>query len=146
DLASADEGVDALRGVLRRRPESLRALFLDSQDEFVEVRGTTLARVDCFLLRSEEPNRVVEALRHAMVRREVDRQRLYLASEDVRRLFSDRLAELEQMVPQGPSPSVYQPIVDPQTGTVHAYEALCRAEHPVFQDATLLFEAALQSG
>jgi diguanylate cyclase (GGDEF)-like protein/PAS domain S-box-containing protein len=146
DCPSADQGIEVLRGALRRRPEALRALVLASQDAFVEVRGTTLARVDCFLLRGEDPARVAEALRDALTRREVDRQRLFLASRDVGRLFSDRLVELDRLIDRGELRFAFQPIVDPRSGAVHAYEALCRADHPVFQDATLLFEAALQSG
>jgi diguanylate cyclase (GGDEF)-like protein len=146
DFPDPDESIEAMRAVLRRRPEALRALVLDSEEAFVEIRGTTVARIDCFVLRDEAPERLVEAIRHALVRREVDRQRLYLASEDVQRLFSSRLVELDQLIERRALRFAYQPIVTPATGEVRGYEALCRADHPVFQDASVLFEAALHSG
>src|SRR6185503_20385057 len=71
DHEPVDAGIDVLRNVLRLRPEALRVLVLPSEDTFVEVRGTTLARVDCFLLRTEAPEAVSQAVRHALMRREV---------------------------------------------------------------------------
>jgi diguanylate cyclase (GGDEF)-like protein len=146
DCDDPDAGVELLSGVLRVRPDSLRVLVLDSEDEYAEVRGTMLARVDCFLLRSEGPQQVMEGVRHALSRREADRQRLLMTSDAVQRLFSPRLLELDRLIADDELRFAYQPIVCVRTGQVRAYEALCRADHPVFQDATVLFEAALQSG
>ena len=146
DFAVVDQGIDFLRQVLRKSPGSLRVLVLEDESEFAAVRGTTLARVDCFMVRREAPQQAVGALRHALARREVDRQRLYLASDDVGRLFSRQLIELDRLIEQAAIGFVYQPIVEPRTRQVRAYEALCRARHPVFSDPSVLFEAALQSG
>lgn len=146
DFAVVDQGIDFLRQVLRKSPGAMRVLVLEDEGEFVEVRGTTLARVDCFLVRREAPAQVALALRHALARREVDRQRLYLASDDVGRLFSRQLVDLDRLIERAAVDFVYQPIVEPRSRRVRAYEALCRAQHPVFRNPNVLFEAALQSG
>jgi diguanylate cyclase (GGDEF)-like protein len=146
DLPDVDAGVELLRKSLRLRPEALRVLVIDTEDVFVEVRGTNIARVDCFLLRAEGPSNIVAAIDNALARRELDRQRMLRDSDEVRRLYTARLNELDDVIEQRQIGVAFQPIVDPRTGAVRAYEALARARHPLFKNATVLFEAAVQSG
>jgi EAL domain-containing protein (putative c-di-GMP-specific phosphodiesterase class I) len=146
DHPNAEDGVEFLRRTQRHTPESLRILVIDNKEIFVEIRGANLARVDSFLLREEAPEHLSTAIEDALARREQDRQRMLLNTDSVRRLFSSRLTELDQLIEQREFEFAYQPIVDPRTRTIMAYEALCRAKHPVFRNPQVLFDAAVQSG
>jgi EAL domain-containing protein (putative c-di-GMP-specific phosphodiesterase class I) len=146
DLPDVESGIDVLRRSLRLRPEALRVLVIDTEDVFVEVRGANIARVDCFLLRHEGPSNIVAAIDDALARRELDRQRMMLDNDEVRRLYTTRLKELDDLIDRRQLRIAFQPIVHPRTGVPWAYEALARAQHPIFVNATVLFEAAVQSG
>jgi diguanylate cyclase (GGDEF)-like protein len=146
DVPDVDGGIDLLRRSLRLRPEALRVLVIDTEDVFLEVRGANIARVDCFLLRREGPSNIVAAIDAALSRRELDRQRMMLDNDEVRRLYTSRLNELDELIDEKQLGVAFQPIVDPRSGALFAYEALARAKHPLFKNATLLFEAAVQSG
>lgn len=146
DHPAAENGVEFLRRSQRFRPESLRVLVIETQEVFVEVRGSNLARVDSYLLRSEATQHLFSAIDDGIVRRDTDRQRLLMSSNSVRNIFSSRLQELDRIIEGQNLDFAYQPIVDPRTLEVFGYEALCRARHPIFRNPTVLFEAALQAG
>ena len=146
DHESAELGVDFLRRSLRHRGESLRVLVIDSQEVFCEIRGSNLARIDSFLLRDEAPEHLTSAIDDALARREQDRQRVLMKSDSVQRLFASRLSELEALIANREFEFAYQPIVNPRSGAIFAHEALCRAVHPIFCNALVLFDAAVQSG
>jgi EAL domain-containing protein (putative c-di-GMP-specific phosphodiesterase class I) len=86
------------------------------------------------------------ALEDARVRRDTQRQRLLAGGDSVRRAFSTHVDELERLLHARAMAFHFQPIVDPRTRAVTAYEALCRIAHPVFENPTVLFDAAIQSG
>ena len=146
DCAEAESGVDFLRKTQRYRPQCLRVLVIDSKDVFVEMQGAGLARIDSFLLRDEATQHIRSAIDDGLARRELDRQRLMMRTDSVRRLYSTRLRELETIIEERQIEFAYQPIVNPATGDIFAYEALCRAKHPIFRNPQVLFDAAVQSG
>jgi diguanylate cyclase (GGDEF)-like protein len=146
DLSDVDAAVELLRQSLRLRPEALRVLMIDTEDVFVEVRGTNVACVDCFLLRHESASHILDAIDSGLARRDLDRQRTLLATDGLRRAYTARVRELDELIERRQLAIAFQPIVDARTGELRAYEALARARHPVFGDATVLFEAAVRSG
>ena len=146
DCARAEDGVEFLRQSQRFCPDSLRVLVIDNKDVFVEMRGANLARIDSFLLRDEAVEHLGAAIDDGLARREQDKQKLMMRTDSVRRLYSTRLRELEGLIEERQLEFAYQPIVDPNTGQIFAYEALCRAKHPIFRNPQALFDAAVQSG
>jgi len=146
DCERAENGVEFLRQSQRFCPDSLRVLVIDNKDVFVEMRGANLARIDSFLLREETIEHLSSAIDDGLARREQDRQKLMLRTDSVRRLYSTRLTELEGLIEDRCLEFAYQPIVNPTTGEIFAYEALCRAKHPIFRNPEVLFDAAVQSG
>jgi diguanylate cyclase (GGDEF)-like protein len=141
-----DSGIELLSGSLRACPEALRVLVIHQADLFLESRGTNLARVDCFILDSDLKEHLASALKDARVQRDTHRQRLLAGGDSIRRAFSSRVDELEQLLDARAMAFHFQPIVEPKSRVVFAYEALCRIAHPVFQNPTVLFDAAIQSG
>jgi len=146
DCAEAEDGVEFLRKTQRYCPQCLRILVIDSKDVFVEMRGAGLARIDSFLLREEATEHIRSAIDDGLARRDIDRQKLMMRTDSVRRLYSTRLQELETLIEERQLEFAYQPIVNPATREIFAYEALCRAKHPIFRNPQVLFDAAVQSG
>ncbi|MCP4444959.1 MAG: EAL domain-containing protein [Myxococcales bacterium] len=146
DCPHADNLVEFLRQSQRHCPESLRVLVIDSKDVFAEICGTNLARIDAFLLREEAIEDIGSAIDDALARRSQDNQKLMLCTDSVRSLYATRLLELEELIANRALEFAYQPIIRPATGEVFAYEALCRAKHPIFRNPQVLFDAAAQSG
>lgn len=146
DCAKAEDGVEYLRQSQRHCPESLRVLVIDNKDVFTEIRGSNLARIDSFLLREEAAEHIGSAIDDGLARREQDKQKLIMQSRSVRQLYSSRVKELEELIEDRALEFAYQPIVHPSTGKVYAFEALCRAKHPIFRNPQVLFDAAVQSG
>ena len=146
DCAKAEDGVEFLRQSQRHCPESLRVLVIDNKDVFTEMRGSNLARIDSFLLRDEAIEHLESAIDDGLARREHDKQKSMMRSDSVRQLYSTRVKELEEIIEKRELEFAYQPIVHPSTGKVYAFEALCRAKHPIFRNPQVLFDAAVQSG
>ena len=140
------DSIDFLRACLREVPAALRVMLIDSKELFVEVRGTNMARVDCFVLRDEISGTLRTVLEDGLTRRDLDHHRLLTDSQRVRRSFQARVDEIEEIVSGELLDFAYQPIVDPRTREVHAYEALCRPRHPTIKQPDYLFEAALKTG
>jgi EAL domain-containing protein (putative c-di-GMP-specific phosphodiesterase class I) len=138
--------VELLRQSLKYRPSALRVLVLAKPDSFVEIRGTNLGRVDCFLLASEAAEHLRRAIEDGLVKREILRTKMLSGALEVPAIYSQHIDELERVLDERQLHFVYQPIIDTRKRAVAAYEALCRCGNPAFRDPVALIEAAVQSG
>ena len=143
---NAEESSHCLRKTLRDNPEALRVMVIDSRDVFPVAGATALARIDSYLLRGEFKEHVIYALDEGLSRRESEERRKVFASSSIKNLFATRVQELDWLIKEEALDYAFQPIVSSSTKHVFAYESLCRAQHPIFSNPSVLFEAAVQAG
>ncbi|MCC6748925.1 MAG: diguanylate cyclase [Deltaproteobacteria bacterium] len=141
-----ESGVEFLRNTQAFLPGALRVLFLDTQDIFIAIRGTNVARVDFFLLRADGATHLPAAVEDGLVRRELARQNLRTPSDILRAVAPDQADEIDRLITDRALKLLYQPIVEVGSRKLFAYEALCRAASVSLASPEVLFDAALRVG
>lgn len=149
DVVVSDEkmpemgGAEFLTLVRQLHPETCRVLLSGQADVDAALRAINDARVFRFLTKPCPPADLAGCIGEALAARE-QRRRLEGDLDEKRRSHAAREQLLAEALPQ--LWIAVQPIVRAQSGTLFAYEALARCEHPAIDGPTRLLDLAEQHG
>jgi diguanylate cyclase (GGDEF)-like protein len=140
-------GIDLLNGTLPLLPEALRFLVIDSAERYAQVRASGPTGVDYFLLQEDARTQLLTAIEDGRARLQVSRTKELLGAPQVpSRIPAAAADRLDQLIEDRTLRFVYQPIVSVRHQRIFAYEALCRAEDPMFANPEVLFDSAVLAG
>lgn len=139
-------GAELLWKSIRLAPDALRVLLIENRDLFLKSNAAQLAQVDVFLLREDAVDHLHGAIEDGLDRRRLSSNPEASGGSRTQRAYLSHVSELETLIQTRDVFFHYQPIVRAVDKSLLGYEALCRNNHPIFRDPTVLFEAAIQSG